>query len=173
MTNLTTNQIALLRAAASAEDGAVDAPEDAKMARSLIKRGLLIGLPQAAGPSHLVITEAGRSALAAPVETPAPETKVEQEAPKGKVEAKKPTPETAAALALVLPTPTGKLGVLVTLLRGEAGATVEAMSAATGWQAHSVRGAIAGALKKRLGFNVVSEKTEAGRFYRIESEAAE
>ena len=61
--------------------------------------------------------------------------------------------------------------MLVTLLRDEAGATVEAMSAATGWQAHSVRGAIAGALKKRLGFTVTSEKTETGRFYRIVGEA--
>ena len=67
-------------------------------------------------------------------------------------------------------------GVLVTLLRDEAGATVEAMSAATGWQAHSVRGAIAGALKKRLGFTVTSEKTgrdastDSGRGRRVKGE---
>ena len=39
--------------------------------------------------------------------------------------------------------------------------------AATGWQPHTVRGAFAGALKKRLGFTIVSEKVEGrGRVYR-------
>ena len=46
------------------------------------------------------------------------------------------------------------------------------MMAATGWQAHSVRGAISGAIKKTLGFNVVSEKTEAGRTYHIVQDGA-
>jgi hypothetical protein len=39
---------------------------------------------------------------------------------------------------------------------------------ATGWLSHTVRGAIAGALKKKLGLNVTSEKVEGrGRVYRI------
>jgi hypothetical protein len=63
--------------------------------------------------------------------------------------------------------PRGKLGVLVELLRRPEGATIEAMMAATGWQAHSVRGVISGALKKKLGLTVTSEKTDAGRTYRI------
>ena len=37
---------------------------------------------------------------------------------------------------------------------------------ATGWQAHSVRGALAGALKRK-GYSVASERTEAGRVYRM------
>ncbi len=42
------------------------------------------------------------------------------------------------------------------------------MSAKTGWQAHSVRGAISGALKKKLGLSVTSETVEGrGRVYRI------
>jgi hypothetical protein len=41
------------------------------------------------------------------------------------------------------------------------------MMAATGWQAHSVRGAIAGAIKKKLKLDVASEKAEGGRVYRI------
>lgn len=64
-------------------------------------------------------------------------------------------------------TPKGKLGALVALLLRPEGASLEAMQAATGWQAHSVRGAIAGSIKKKLGFAVSSEKSEAGRVYRI------
>ena len=41
----------------------------------------------------------------------------------------------------------------------------------TGWQAHSVRGALSGALKKKLGLIIISAKTEAGRVYRIADEA--
>jgi hypothetical protein len=63
--------------------------------------------------------------------------------------------------------PKGKLGVFVSLLGQPGGATLEVMQAATGWQAHSVRGAIAGSIKKKFGFSVTSEKTEAGRVYRI------
>ena len=63
--------------------------------------------------------------------------------------------------------PKGKLGALINLLRRPGGARIEDLIAATGWQAHSVRGAISGAVKKKLGLTVTSEKTEAGRVYRI------
>ena len=43
--------------------------------------------------------------------------------------------------------------------------------AETGWQAHSVRGALSGNLKKQLKLDVRSEKTDAGRVYRIVEEA--
>ena len=52
--------------------------------------------------------------------------------------------------------------------RGAEGATIAEIVAATGWQPHTVRGAFAGALKKRLGLTVTSEKREGrGRVYRI------
>jgi Protein of unknown function (DUF3489) len=41
------------------------------------------------------------------------------------------------------------------------------MMQATGWQAHSVRGALSGALKKKLGLTVSSDKTDSGRVYRV------
>ena len=41
------------------------------------------------------------------------------------------------------------------------------MMSATGWQAHSIRGAISGSVKKALGLNVQSEQTDVGRVYRI------
>ena len=53
------------------------------------------------------------------------------------------------------------------LARAE-GATIDEIVAATGWQPHTVRGAFAGALKKRLGLTIESEKVEGrGRVYRI------
>jgi len=63
--------------------------------------------------------------------------------------------------------PKGKLGAMLALLQRPEGATVEAMQDATGWQKHSIRGAMSGAIKKKLGFEVISEKTEAGRVYSI------
>lgn len=65
------------------------------------------------------------------------------------------------------PGPSGKLGQLVALLAHPDGMTIAQAIEATGWQAHSVRGAMSGALKKNRGLTVSSEKTEAGRVYRI------
>ncbi len=60
----------------------------------------------------------------------------------------------------------GKLDTLQALLTREEGASIEEMMTATGWQQHSVRGALAGALKKRLA-NITSAKSDDGeRRYR-------
>lgn len=59
-----------------------------------------------------------------------------------------------------------KLERLVGLLSRTDGATLKELCAATGWQAHSVRGAIAGALKKK-GHSITSEKIDGVRRYRI------
>jgi hypothetical protein len=64
--------------------------------------------------------------------------------------------------------PGGKLGVMIGLLRRPDGASLEALMKATGWQAHSVRGAIAGAIKKRRGLKVEAKLGPRGqRVYRI------
>lgn len=65
--------------------------------------------------------------------------------------------------------PTGtKQETLIEMLRAEGGATIEEIIAATGWQAHTVRGVISGVLKKKLGLEVTSEKVEGrGRVYVI------
>ena len=61
-----------------------------------------------------------------------------------------------------------KQAILIEMLRRPKGATIEQMTAKTGWQAHSVRGAISGTLKKKLHLAVTSEKVEgSGRVYRI------
>lgn len=61
-----------------------------------------------------------------------------------------------------------KQATLIAMLRAPGGATIEEIMAATGWQSHTVRGAFAGALKKKLGLEVASEKVEGrGRVYRL------
>ena len=61
-----------------------------------------------------------------------------------------------------------KQAILIEMLRRPKGATIEQMTAKTGWQAHSVRGAISGALKKKLGLSVTSERVgDRSRVYRI------
>ena len=61
-----------------------------------------------------------------------------------------------------------KQAMLITLLKRPVGATVAEIVAATGWQAHTVRGAMSGALGKKLGLVVTSVKEEGkGRVYRI------
>ena len=61
-----------------------------------------------------------------------------------------------------------KQAQVIAMLRSAKGATIEELAKATGWQNHTVRGALAGALKKRLGLNVTSDKdADRGRVYRI------
>jgi hypothetical protein len=61
-----------------------------------------------------------------------------------------------------------KQAQVIALLRRPTGATLDELVAATGWQRHTVRGVLSGALKKRLGLTVRSEKTAGSpRTYRI------
>lgn len=64
--------------------------------------------------------------------------------------------------------PGTKLALLIAMLGRDGGATIPEIVAATGWQRHSVRGAISGTLKKKLGLAVASDTEEGrGRIYRI------
>jgi Protein of unknown function (DUF3489) len=47
-----------------------------------------------------------------------------------------------------------KQALLIELLKRDEGATVDQIAGATGWQKHTIRGAISGALKKKLGFTI-------------------
>jgi hypothetical protein len=118
-----------------------------------------------------VIAPAGLEAIG--VEPDGPETASGQDsnpkppAPKGK--RKKPRsggrkPESAAGSVR----PGTKLARMIEMLGRDGGATIPEIVKATGWQQHSVRGAISGTLKKKLALTVSSETVEGrGRIYRI------
>lgn len=62
-----------------------------------------------------------------------------------------------------------KQAEIIAMLRRPEGATVAEMVEATGWLAHTVRGSISGALKKKLGLTIGAEKVEGrGTVYRID-----
>ena len=61
---------------------------------------------------------------------------------------------------------------IIAMLRAPSGATIEAMMRATGWQPYSVRGFLAGVIRKKLGLDLVSAAAESGRVYRIGNRAA-
>ncbi len=64
--------------------------------------------------------------------------------------------------------PITKIETLIHLIKRSRGATIAELQKATGWQAHSVRGAISGTLRKKLGLVVTLNETEKrGRFYCI------
>jgi hypothetical protein len=58
---------------------------------------------------------------------------------------------------------------IIAMLGDRAGTTIAAMMTATGWQEHSVRGFLAGVVRKKLGLNLVSKTSEGGRTYHIVS----
>lgn len=65
--------------------------------------------------------------------------------------------------------PGTKQAQLIAMLRAPEGATIAEIAEATGWQHHSIRGAISGSLKKKLGLTVTSEKlAERGRVYKLD-----
>jgi hypothetical protein len=63
--------------------------------------------------------------------------------------------------------PDTKHARILAMLRTPAGTTIAAIMTATDWQQHSVRGFLAGVVRKKLGLNLVSEQTDKGRVYRI------
>jgi hypothetical protein len=68
--------------------------------------------------------------------------------------------------------PDTKHARIVAMLRAPAGATIAAIMAATEWQQHSVRGFLAGIVRKKLGLNLDSKPTDKGRVYRIKDGTA-
>lgn len=127
-----------------------------KVVESMLKNGLIIEDPDADGVVY-VISDAGFAAIgkAAPkgdtVKPAGKETKAEE--PAAEPKEKK----------------VSKQQMLIGMLKRPEGATLKQMMDATGWQKHSLHGAMAGGLKKKLGYNIASTKEDGGeRVYRIE-----
>jgi len=181
MTQLSDTQTLVLSAAAQRpEHIALPLPKSlrggaaAKLVGAMIAKGLIEevdanmrkGEPvwRETGDGHgvtLIATDAGLSAIGiepvgatdAPPEEAAPDTLAEPDAaPKVRTQREGT-----------------KQAKLIAMLRASEGATIEEIMAATNWAGHTIRGAMSGALKKKLGLEVTSEKTEErGRVYRIE-----
>jgi hypothetical protein len=190
MPKLTDTQRVILSNSAKRRDGAVlPLPKSlkikggtvTKVLDSLRKKGLLTERPARGGTvawrenenGHrltLVLSDAGLRAIGG-------DSPDAQKLPiPAKPESKRPRRHEGRSTANVKPAgeaATGpregsKQALLLELLNRKGGASLEEMVTATGWQAHSVRGAISGTIKKRLGLTVVSEKVDGrGRVYRI------
>lgn len=186
MPKLTDAQLVILSAAAKRDSGSLlPLPKSLKMnkgaastvLKSLLKHHLAKECPATDGVEpwrenedgtrvSLIITEAGLSALG--VEAPGTG---EHAAAKAKAPPK-PAAGTQGRQKAATPAPQHrqgtKLAELSALLSRKQGCSIAEAIAATGWQAHSIRGAISGALKKKLGLAVTSEPVEGrGRVYRI------
>jgi len=194
MAKLTDSQLVLLSAAAQRESGAVyPIPKTLKLnkaalatvLKSLLARKLVTERPAVSGEDiwrkaedsnlSLAITDDGVAALdgqdqqsrrKAPAAKPASvaATKAAR-APRALEKiGKTPQPQSPAGET--------KLARLISLLSRKNGATIPEAMELTGWQAHSVRGAMSGALKKKRGLTIVAEATATrGRVYRIAASA--
>lgn len=170
MTKLTDTQAIILSAAAQ-RDGqiALPLPESlrggaaTKVVGAMLAKGFLEEVDadmrnsehvwRETGDGHgvtLIATDAGLAAIG--IEPDSAETSVtEDPAPKRR------TPREGT-----------KQAELIAMLRAPDGATIAEIMDATGWQSHTVRGAMSGALKKKLGLEVASEKVEdRGRVYKL------
>ena len=142
---------------------------------SMIKKGLIEAIPAEVGtpvwrededgsPLTLVATTAAYMALGiaadtAPEEEPAADMADEAESPPTDAHVAKPARK---------PREGTKQEALIAMLKQPAGASIAEIMEATAWQAHSVRGFIAGALKKKFDLDVTSEKDEIrGRIYKL------
>ncbi len=176
MSNLTDTQIRVLELAAARADAlAMPLPKGLhgaaakKAVDRMIDHGFLEEVDANAsrdeplwretGDGHgttLIATEAGLAAIGlSPAEI---RNRLDQRSPV----ATEPTPSAPRAGT--------KQARLIEMLFAPGGATVAEISEATGWQPHTVRGTISGTLRKKLGLDVISEKTEGrGRIYRFPS----
>lgn len=116
-------------------------------------------------PMTVMVTRAGVAAIGGTVGAAVPAA---EDAPAAQGR-KSPAASEVSATAEPrrMPRAGSKLATLVELLSREEGATVKKMVAATRWQSHTVRGVMSGALVKKFGLAITSEKVEGrGRVYR-------
>lgn len=98
---------------------------------------------------------------------PKSKTKVATRSAARKISKSKSRARSVPASSKPVARPDTKHARVIAMLRAPAGTTIAAIMAATDWQQHSVRGFLAGVVRKKLGLNLVSEQTDKGRVYRI------
>jgi hypothetical protein len=94
-------------------------------------------------------------------------TKVATRSSARKTGKRKPRTQLAPASSESAARPNTKHARIIAMLRAPAGATIAAIMSATEWQQHSVRGFLAGVVRKKLDLILVSKQTDRGRVYRI------
>ena len=170
---LTDTQTAVIKAAATRPDGNIE-PLPANLrggAKTAVIEGLLARdlITKFQHPDHVgyYLTDTAYAAVGCKRKVPAPVT---------------PDPEIEAAVVAAeakwaqdkrdetkpRTRENSKQAAVVQMLQRPDGTTIRQVMETTGWQAHTVRGTFAGALKKKLGLNIVSAKDATGeRVYRI------
>jgi Protein of unknown function (DUF3489) len=88
----------------------------------------------------------------------------------GPVPAAKPSQQTTIDPKGKKAEPGSKQSRIIAMLQSPAGATIAAMMQATGWQQHSVRGFLAGVVRKSLKLKLSSKKVDGTRVYRVATE---
>jgi predicted ArsR family transcriptional regulator len=127
----------------------VETEDDASEGATLADAGATSADPGAQATDAAVpATEADAAATPAKRRAKAKAAKAKSTTPEKGAPADKPTPRTGT-----------KQAQMIELLKRPEGATVEQIAAATGWQHHTIRGAISGALKKKLGLTVEATRT--------------
>ena len=187
MTKLSDTQALILSAAAQRpEHIALPLPESlrggaaAKVVGAMLAKGFLEevdadtrkGEPvwRETGDGHgltLVATDAGLAAIGIEPED-APTAPTGADEPPSDAPAPDTSTETEGAPKARPPREGTKQATLIAMLRAPGGANLGEIVAATGWLSHTARGAMSGALKKKLGLTITSEKVDGrGRVYRI------
>ena len=118
----------------------------------------------------LIITDAGAEAIGVEPDTATQKTTEPEARPPGTGAASETeAPPTTATAPKERKTRDGtKQALVIAMLRRPEGATLDELVAATEWSSHTVRGAMAGALKKKLGLIIESEKVDGrDRIYRV------
>ncbi len=145
-------------------------PAEAGRIAAAIDDGGLVGGTPADQPRDLrSLDVAAKAEARAASETPARKRAKKVSPPAvAAVAAKRPARGKKVETAARTTRADSKQARLIEMLKRPKGASIAEIAEAFGWQPHTVRGAIAGALKKKLGLDVTSEKIEnRGRVYRI------
>ena len=179
----------VILAAACAREGGVVLPITASLKgaavdmvlTSLIKKELAEEIPAEPGAPvwreaedgtslTLVATAAAYMALGIVADTGADTAPEEEPGADMADEAESPPTDAHLAKPARKPREGTKQEALIAMLKRPEGSSIAEITAELGWLAHTARGAIAGALKKKLGLDVTSEKIEGrGRVYKLDS----